>query len=123
MDTDLVDVVGIIGAIIAVLVALGGGAALVRGSYNKARIEALRGDNEDLRLRSNDQGREIERLLLQQQSDHQRIEHLENENRMLMDMVTQRAEVAEVAAKLDRHHREVMEKYDDMIAAIRETGL
>ena len=45
---------GAVGIVIGAIVLIGGSLALVRGSYNKARIQALREDNEDLRNRVKD---------------------------------------------------------------------
>lgn len=113
-------------ATIALLVGLGGALALVRGSYNKARIEALRGDNSDLRERNKDVELENERLKreIETEREHHKLrvkqleesnEHLEDEKKILMELVTQRAEVDEVLQTLNNHHDQAMGKFDSMI--------
>lgn len=116
----------IVGAILTVLILAGVAAALVRGSYNKASIEALRTDNNDLRERLDDRDEklkekdqtfenEIKLRDLRETQLEERCDHLESENKTLMEMVTQRAEVAAVAGRLEDHHTEVMRKYSVMI--------
>lgn len=116
----------IVGAILTVLVLAGLAAALVRGSYNKASIEALRSDNADLRERLDDRDEklaekdtafdhEIEMRNLRETQLEERCEHLEAENKTLMELVTQRAEVAAVAERLEEHHYEAMKKFGIMV--------
>lgn len=112
-----------VGLFITVMLAIGAGLALIRGSFNKARIEALRGDNSDLRDRVADLEHENERHELKEGALETRCEHLESENKLLMEMVTQRAEVAEVKGMLDRHHKEAMKKFDELIAVSHTNGM
>lgn len=113
---------GVIAAVLGILMTAGLAMALVRGSYSKARIEALRGDNQDLRDRVKDLEASDERHLVKEKHLEQRCEHLENENKMLMEMVTQRAEVAAVAEQLTNHHEEAMRVWQEMAAAIERMG-
>lgn len=112
---DITDVLTVIGGFIAVLLAIGAGLALVRGSYNKARIEALRGDNSDLRDRVKDLEQTVERHETKEQALEARCEHLEQENITLLEGITQRADVEALKSKLDSHHTQAMEKFDRMI--------
>lgn len=97
-----------IGGLISLIVLIGGTAALLRSSYNKARMEALREDNEDLRARVSDLEATENRLMSVQAAAGARIKHLEEENAILMEGLTQRAEVSSVKTMLERHHTEAM---------------
>jgi chromosome segregation ATPase len=94
------EAVQVIGAIIGLLIMVGGGLALVRGSYNKARIQALREDNDDLRKRVDDMDREAERERSKVKTLTDKVTHLENENTLLTSLVTQRADVDTVLTEL-----------------------
>lgn len=118
--------VAILGTALALLVAIGAAAALVRGAYNKAAIEALQGDNDRLRQRLDDRDEELaeaerkhaHELELRDERE-QRLEdkcnHLEGEVETLRAMVTQRADVEAAREELRAHHREVMLQYRIMI--------
>jgi len=113
MDVNLPEWLGVIGAFLSVALALGAGLALVKGSYNKARIAALREDNDDLRARVGDMAAELERRKLQEETLSARVSKVDSENQLLRDMVTQRAEVERVNNSLAEHHREAMASISD----------
>jgi len=90
---DLQGVFGIVGGVISIVVLLGGLLVFFKGSYNKARIEALRQDLFDEKGRNDSLRKQVD-------EDHKKItlmegdiDHLKAENSMLKEMVTQRAEV------------------------------
>lgn len=93
-------ILGVTGLILSVPTAIGAALALIRSSYNKAQTEQLRGFNDDLRGRVSD-------LETHEKVLEGRLQHVENENSMLREMVTQRAD-------LQKHHQVVMESYDAM---------
>ena len=102
------DVLTFVGLVITVLGLIGGSFALVKGSYNKARIQALREDNDDLRKRLDDADKDSIRRDAREQTLIARIEHVESENELLKTMVTQRANVDQVLDRLNEHHEQVM---------------
>lgn len=117
----------VIGLFIVTLTAIGAGLALIRGSYSKARIEALRGDNEDLRSKVHDlreevndleHGRETDRL--EKEALSERVSHVENENDLLKRLVTQRAEVDLVKTTLEDHHGKAMTGIDEIKELLNE---
>lgn len=95
---------GVIGAVLSVALALGAALALVKGSYNKARIAALREDNDDLRARIGDLDNEIERRKLKEEALDAKVAKVDSENQLLRDLVTQRAEVDKVNLAVQAHH-------------------
>src|SRR5690349_2480241 len=105
-------------AIIGLLILIGGAIALVRGSYNKARIQALREDNDDLRARLNDCDKKISEHVAAETLLEQKVDHLTSENVMLTQMVTQRANVDEVITLLNVHHVQSMEYWERMTTAM-----
>jgi phage I-like protein len=100
--------IGIIGGAAGLAVLLGAAYIGFKGSYNKARIEALRGDLADANVRLDaerdsrmkDEGR-IDKL-------ESEVRHLSSENELLRDLVTQRADVAAIATALSAHHDEAL---------------
>lgn len=108
----------IVSIVIAIIGAVGGITAYVRGSYSKARIEALRGDNDDLRNRIDDLEDSAKRAVDREGKLEDRCLHLEEENKTLTALVTQRAEVAAVGIKLEEHHTDVVEKFNLLLEAV-----
>lgn len=111
-----------IGVILAVLVAVGAGLTLVRGSYNKARIQALREDNEDLRARVGDVEEKLEQSEAREAVLSAKVEHVESENQLLTALVTQKANVDEVLSLLNTHHEAAMQWMAKLTAAIVDLG-
>lgn len=99
---------GVIGAVLSIALALGAALALVRGSYTKARISALREDNDDLRARVSDMDVELERRKAKEDVMSAKVDKINSENQLLRDMVTQRAEVEKVQAAVQAHHQAAM---------------
>jgi hypothetical protein len=93
---------GLIGAVISVCLAIGAGIALVRGSYSRARMQALREDNDDLRARMSDCEHVNEKLEAE-------VGHLTSENKLLTALVTQRADVDAVLEELRAHNQQAQE--------------
>lgn len=108
MPDGILGVVYATGGVISILGAFGVAWALVRGSYNQARIKALREDNEDLRNRIRDLEHAEERHRLKEQAWDKEREHLMAENATLMLAITQRAEVEAVRVQLVQHHDQAM---------------
>lgn len=97
-------IVGIIGGVCGILVLLTGALVFAKGSFSKARIEALRDDNEDLRSRVSD-------LEKKEALQHKDIERLQGENELLKEMVTQRAQVDAVVSLLNMHHEQAVDTW------------
>jgi chromosome segregation ATPase len=107
-------------AVIGLLILVGGAIALVRGSYNKARIQALREDNDDLRARLDDCDKKINDHEQRETIMDGKIEHLQSENYILTQMITQRANVAEVVELLQEHHLQTTENWKKILGMLAE---
>lgn len=118
---DLGNLLGIIGGIAGIIVLFTGALVFVRGSYNKARIEALRADIADYKSREESHDREIGECNHKIGNLQQRCDHLESENITLRDLVTQRAAVEGLAAALTEHHRESLEAWKAIQVAIEKS--
>lgn len=113
---------GALGIVVGAVVLLGASLGMIRGSYNKARIQALREDNEDLRNRVRDVEDKCTASEAREALLEQKVEHMENENVLLTALVTQRANVDEVLGELRDHHTAAMDKFDELIAAVGGTA-
>ena len=120
MAVNLPEWLGVIGLVIAVAVAIGGGLALVRGSYTKARMEALREDNGDLRNRVRDCEEKVKASEAREALLAQQVKHVESENNLLKEMVTQRANVEGIGNMLQYHHDQAMSRIDELPEKILE---
>lgn len=114
-----------VGVIIGVLALIGGSLVLVKGSYNKARIVALRDDAQDLRNRLGDceakaesQERAITEGKLREDGLAGEIRGLVRENEHLTALVTQRADVDKVLSLLADHHNAAMTGQQALTATI-----
>ena len=95
------------------LVLLGGSYVVLKSSVNKATVSELRGSLEDAR-------KDNAELRLKQDADHAKLMHLEDENKLLKALVTQKANVDAVLDLLEEHHRMAMKKQEEIMTAIRE---
>lgn len=102
-----------VAGILSLLVLLGGAWALVRGSFNKARVQELRDDNDDLRKRNSDLEHKIDAHKIKEEAMETKIGHQNTEIELLTQMVTQRADVGDVKVAvigvledLKEHHEE-----------------
>lgn len=103
------DVIYIIVGIVTLAGVLGGVTySVVKASYNRARIEGLRHDNEDLRSRVDDLEEKEKRHDEKEREWVAERNRLTAENATLLLAVTQRAEVEVLQATLDSHHIEAM---------------
>lgn len=98
-------------AILGLLVLIGAALVLIKGSFNKAQIEALRNDNIDLRARTGDCEHQIKIHEATEEKLELRISALEREKALLLDSLTQRADITELTqvsqqtlAELERHN-------------------
>lgn len=121
--------VGILGGLAGLAVLAGGILVFLKGSYNKARIEALRQDLSDYKnreeARAKEHAEDLARHERERTDDLHRMEkletevkHLSTENSMLRDMVTQRADVALVADQLGSHHQQTIAVLNDIKEAL-----
>jgi hypothetical protein len=94
---DIKGVPAIIFAIIGVLTALAAAAAIIRATYAKTQIEALRGDRDDLVARVGILEQENTRLKADLDTEAEKRKALET-------VVTARREIGELRALLERHH-------------------
>lgn len=108
----------LIASVVGAIILIGGATALARGSYNKARNQALRDDNDDLRKRLGDCEDKIEDHERREQVLETEVKHLSAKNNLLEAMVTQRADVQTVLSELRLHHTTAMEKMNSLIAAV-----
>ena len=118
----LLDWVTLIGGV-AGLIVLGTGAVLfIKGSYNKARIEALRADIADYKQREDSHDRDMADCKNEVEILRTRNEHLHDEVELLREMVTQRADVEAVMKALDTHHVQTIKALGAIKDAIVEGG-
>jgi predicted nuclease with TOPRIM domain len=118
MVQGLQQTLGVIGSLLALIVLLTGVYFFIKGSYNKARIEALRQDADDLRHRLNDLLAEKQESITTRDRYHAERNHLRDEVATLRDMVTQRAEVHELTEMMAEHHTESMQAWSTIAQAI-----
>lgn len=114
MELNLPEWLGVLGLIMSVAVAAGAGLALVRGSYTKVRMEALREDNSDLRNRVKDCEDKVSASEAREQLLDQQVKHMQRENDLLKEMVTQRANVEGIGNMLQYHHDQAMSRMDSL---------
>lgn len=109
------------GTIVTLILGLGTLTALAAGTYvlfraslSSARINALREDNTDLRNRVDDQDKALIKCGARESALEIQVEHLKQENILLHDLVTSKAdvetlkkEVTKLFAKLEAHHQQV----------------
>lgn len=123
MSVSIPEWLGVIGGVLSLCLLLGAVLAIVRGSYNKARITALREDNEDLRHRvgyldgelerhKESERQKDERHTLEKEAVEARLQRVEEENSLLRDMVTQRAQVEAVEEAVRDHHEKALHELD-----------
>lgn len=120
--TGIGDVLGIIGGVAGLIVLFTGALVFMRGSYNKARIEALRQDIADYRQREDSRERDIQACNLKIEHLTSKANHLESENTSLRELVTQRAAVENLAKSLNRHHAESLEAWKEIRDAIEKSA-
>lgn len=102
------DLLATMGVMLTVLVAVGGALTLVRGSYSKARIQALREDVGDFTVRLKACEEQLVASQAKEVSLKQQVDHLASENGLLTALVTQRGDVAKVLELLSAHHEAAM---------------
>ncbi len=98
----------VLGAIIGVVI-------FIRGSYGKARLEALREDNDDFRKRVADLDRDLEVLTEKYEVKKTENESLKGENGLLRELSLQRADVTGVKEMLEAHDQRVASMYKRMM--------
>src|SRR5687768_12560391 len=86
----------VIGTALGLIVLLTGVYFFIKGSYNKARIEALRSDNDDMRARLADCLQGKQEAITARDRYHSERNSLREEVATLRETVTQRAEVHEL---------------------------
>jgi hypothetical protein len=107
-----------VGAALTVLTLAGAALAVVKASYNSARVKDLRETNIDLRSEVEDADRREEAHKLKELALETEIASLHNEVDLLTRMVTQRAAVEEVLDELKEHHILAMEQWKNMNTAL-----
>lgn len=115
---NLQEILTLVGLVIGTIVLVGGSLVLVRGSYSKARIQALREDNQDLRDRVSDCEAKCDASEAREAVLATEVHHLKSENELLTSLVTQRANVDEVVELLSRHHTAAMAGQQKLTEAI-----
>lgn len=106
-------------AIIAILTAFAVALVIFRGSYSKAKIEALIRDVDIYKNREDLHEREMvdckERIALLEE----KVSHLEGENALLREEVTQKARVEELARDTREMHIDNMAMNEQILIAIQ----
>lgn len=105
---------------------LGAVIATFRASYSRARIEALREDNNDLRARVDDLEAKEERAQKREAELASEVKHMKDENNILKEMVLQRVEIAGIAdvltlqgEKSNQYHDESMAVANNILEALK----
>lgn len=112
--------IGLIGGIAGIIILLTGAFVFVKGSYSKAKIEALRQDNSDLRDRVNDLEHEVAaRRAKEEELEHKLIEATEKID-LLSEMVMQRANVEAIHDIVENHHIEAKTAWTQIQEYLRE---
>lgn len=130
------DSVAVAGGILGIIVFLGGLAAYFTGSYNKARIDALRQDLVDAANR--EEQHEKDRLAdsIRIEALEREVEHLKQENDILRELATQRAatealkqsmdtmanEMRKMIRVLSTHHSESVSNWQGIKRAVEKHG-
>jgi cell shape-determining protein MreC len=124
---------GVLGALLGIIIIVTGILVFVRGSYNKATIEALRSDIRDYETREVAHDRELASVTSRLQTCEAEKETLKVENYRLQEMVTQKAAVEELKvetirlrdelkAETARQHRELMGVMTSILTALTSRG-
>lgn len=113
-------IVGILGG----LMGLGGFLALalayVRGSFNKATIESLRGDLGDYRAREDLHERQMDDFKAKITSLQVQVDQLSSERDFLKELALQRAPVEKLEKESKQQHAELMHAFGDLLVAVKE---
>lgn len=114
-----------VSVVLSLLILVGGAWALVRGSFNKARVQELREDNDDLRDRLDDAEKKIKTYEARETALETKVDHQQNEIDLLTNMLTQRAEVQDVKVavvavleNLKDHHDEAKQYWSSLNTAM-----
>lgn len=107
-----------VAATVTAVVVIGGALALVRGSYNKARIAALREDVGDFQVRLKSCEEQLDESKAREAALKTKVEYLEQKENLLTALVTQRADVEAVLEKLNEHHEAAMAGQQRLIEAV-----
>jgi hypothetical protein len=122
MNDTLVQVLGAVVAVIAIIGAGIGVVVFIRGAYGQARITALREDNDDLRKRVDDSDKELAKCNAREDVLEVNLLHLRSENDLLREMVTQRADVSTLIDAHTRNHQEIISALTAVVTAIQGGG-
>jgi hypothetical protein len=116
----------VLATILGVASILGAVIATFRASYSKARIEALREDNNDLRARVVDLEAKEERAAKDKADMMAEMTHMKEKNHILEEMVLQRVEITGIAdvlklqgELLQQHHNQSMDTWDKILHALQ----
>lgn len=122
-------VVAVVGGILGITAGLGGLVVWFKGSYNKARYEALKEDVEAYARREERHEKEMTECQGQVAVLTARVQHLEEENLMLKELSTQRAavdslavEVHALVAAMGEHHAALDKHHTESMAAWKRIG-
>lgn len=122
MNSTIVDLITIAGIVITILLALGAALVIFRGAYAKARIDALVRDVEIYQNRESLHDREMtdcrERITVLET----KVGHLTEENAVLVETATQKAEVGRLTTLMREQHEDMMAMFEQMLIAIGKLG-
>jgi predicted nucleic acid-binding Zn-ribbon protein len=117
MDTFLAWV-GVAGIVITAVALLAGAFVYVRGSWSKARLEAMSRDIETYKSREDLHEREMKDCLGRVAHLEEKVETLTEENKVLKEAVTQRAAVEELRRVQAEQHHDLMGMFEQLLIAI-----
>lgn len=107
-----VRVIGAITGFVMLLIILGGAWALIRGSFNQARVKELREEIEDLDRKDARKDKEIGELKAHNVVLESTVHAQQGQIDTLTSTVTQRAEVDALTKMIKDHHQAAMEHWD-----------
>lgn len=125
MDINWLSVFTVMGAVAGIVVLSGSVLVYLKGSYSKAKIEALRGDLADLRQKHADA--DTEKLALENKYTALEVKYSSviNERNVLAELVTQKAQVDEVKLAvirgveiLEEHHSESLDAWSAIVTQL-----
>lgn len=111
----------VLSILVGIAAMLGGVVAVFRASYSRARIEALREDNQDLRHRIEDLERKGDRAEVREDELEAQVNSLSSENELLKELVLQRVEITGLGDLMTMHHKQSLESWEKIVNAISET--
>ena len=122
MIVDIGETVGVIGGIAGLIVLFTGALVYVKGSWSKARLDAMAKDIETYKSREELHEKEMTDCKHRIETLEEKVETLTEENSVLREAVTQRAAVEELRQVQASQHHELMAMFEQLLIAVNRIG-